>query len=152
EMGQPAVGERNRPAKGGRIPDESDLVAKSVFKIAAFDADPVLPEELLEADIKIARSFGLQRRIPDKGRVGAERLDQGRGFDAFTIIEPQSRRPSTALQSGMPEDQERRDLRHHFGPESDLAGVRLRAEIAENLRQIGRDSGAIVFDANSDGD
>src|SRR5262249_46948876 len=150
EMRHPAVGEFDGAAGRIRIGDESDLIAEPVLEIYALDADVVLPEELLDADVEIARAFGLQPRVTQEGLARAECLDHIRRLDALAVIDAQSRGTSAALQPGSPDQQKRPDLRHNFGPEADLAGKRLRAEIAEHRGKAFGDVGAVVFDADSD--
>src|SRR5262245_29363741 len=126
EICHPAVGEFDGSPGRRWIGDEGDLIAEAVFKIDALDAELVFPEELLEADVEIARTFGLQPRVAQEGLARAEGLDHIRRLDALAVIDAQSRGSPAALQPRSPEQNKRPDLRHNFSPEADLVGVRLR--------------------------
>src|SRR5262249_22904438 len=79
-----------------------------------------------------------------------EGFDHSRRLDAFAVIDAQPRGASQALQPGPPEQYERPDLRHDFGPVADLAVIKSRAEVGERLRKPVRDPGLVVFDAHPD--
>src|SRR5262245_39996405 len=147
EVGLPAVGEFDWAAGRGRVGDERDLVAEAVLEINALDAEAVLPQELLEADVDAARTLWPQLGVAQKGKALTEGFDHSRRLDALAVIDAQPRGASLALQPGPPEQYERPDLRHDFGPEADLAEIKSRAEVGERLRKPFRDLGLVVFDA-----
>src|SRR5262249_1438711 len=103
-----------------RIGDEGDLVAESVLEVDALDANLIFPEELFEADVEIARPFGLQPGIAQQELARTEGFDHVRRLDALAEIGAQSRGASAALQTRSPDQHKRSDLRHDFGPEADL--------------------------------
>src|SRR5262249_36957862 len=82
KISYPAVGEFDWAAKRGRVGNERNLVAEAVLEIDALDAEAVFPEELFDADVEAARTFGLQLGVAHKEIALTEGFEYGRRLDA----------------------------------------------------------------------